>query len=208
MEKEGRKLTLQEQKRQEAFEKISEQMRADGYRKHELTVGVGFANVVGPLVMLPVCLLVAFIYFYSKRSEELLHIQFEWSFFFLLLGLIVLHEVIHGLTWGIFAKGHLRSISFGMIWSALTPYCTCGEPLKKWQYILGGLMPTFVLGFGMAAAAIGLQSDTVFLLSELMILSGCGDALIVGKLLLYKPDGKDVMFYDHPYKGGTVLFER
>lgn len=208
MQKQERKLTKKEQERKERLEQISQKMSADGYRRHELTVGVVFANVVGPLIMLPFCVVVALIYFATKVSGVLLSFHIEWVLLPLLIVLIVLHEAIHGLTWGIFAKDHLRSISFGVIWSALIPYCTCREPLKRWQYILGGLMPTFILGFGMAAVSIVLHSDILFFLSECMILSGCGDFLIVLKLLMYKTGGKDVMFYDHPYECGTVVFER
>lgn len=208
MQKQERRLTRKEQERKERLEQISQKMSADGYHKHELTVGVVFANVVGPLIMLPFCVIVGVIYFYTKFSGDLLSFYIEWSFLPLFIVLIVLHEAIHGLTWGIFAKGHLRSIAFGVIWSALTPYCTCGEPLKRWQYILGGLMPTLILGFGMAVASIVLKSDLLFLLSEVMIFAGCGDFLIVWKLLTYNTSGKDVVFYDHPYECGTVVFER
>lgn len=208
MEKQERKLTPQEQKRHEAFEKIAEQMVEEGYRRHELTIGVTFANIVGPLIILPVCLIVAMVYFYSKESEDFLYLQLGWSFFVLLGILFVVHELIHGVVWTIFAKEHMRSVSFGVIPKFLTPYCVCEEPLKKWQYILGALMPTLILGFGLAGAAIAMRSDLIFLLSECMILGGCGDVLIVGNLLRYKPEGKDVMVYDHPDKIGAVLFER
>ena len=208
MQKQERKLTHKEQERKKRLEQISQKMSADGYHKRDLTVGVIFANVVGPLMMLPFCVIVGVIYLCTKFSGDLLSFRIGWSFFPLLVVLIVLHEAIHGLTWGIFAKGHLRSISFGVIWSALTPYCTCGEPLKRWQYVLGGLMPTLILGFGMAAVSVALQSDLLFLLSEAMIVAGCGDFLIVWKLLTYNASGKDVMFYDHPYECGTVVFER
>lgn len=208
MQKQERKLTLREQQRKERFEKISEKMSMDGYCKHDLTVGIVFANVVGPLVMLPICVLVGVLYFYTKLSGDLLSFHIQWSFLPLFIVLIVLHEAIHGLTWGIFAERHFRSIAFGVIWSALTPYCTCEEPLKRWQYILGGLMPTLILGFGMAAAAIAFQSDLLFFLSECMILSGCGDFLIVLKLLSYQAKGKNVLFYDHPYACGLVAFEK
>lgn len=208
MQKQERKLTRKEQERKERLEQTSQKMSAEGYRKQDLTVGVVFANVVGPLIMLPFCVIIGVTYLYTKFSGDLLSFHIGWSFLPLFIVLIVLHEAIHGLTWGIFAKGHLRSISFGVIWGALTPYCTCAEPLKRWQYILGGLMPTLILGFGMAGASVVLQSDLLFLLSEAMIFAGCGDFLIVWKLLMYKTAGKDVMFYDHPYECGTVVFER
>lgn len=60
----------------------------------------------------------------------------------------------------------------------------------------------------MAVASVVLKSDLLFLLSEVMLFAGCGDFLIVWKLLTYRTGGKDVMIYDHPYECGTVVFER
>ncbi len=125
-----------------------------------------------------------------------------------LLVLIVLHEGIHGLTWGCFAPSRLRAIEFGVIWKALMPYCTCAEPLTKRQYLLGCLMPTLVLGFGLSAAAAALGSPCLFSLSAIMILSGGGDVLIAWKLLLHRAPDAEVRYLDHPYECGLVAFER
>lgn len=207
MQKQERTLTPQEQQRKEHFDQLCEVMRADGYHKQDLTVGVVSANVMGLLMALPFCVVTIWLYFNVKQEGEYL-LQLNWIFLPLFVAFIVLHEAIHGLTWGVFAKNHFKSIKFGVIWSALTPYCTCEEPLKRWQYLLGGLMPTLILGFGMLAAAIAFHSDLLFLLSECMILGGGGDFLIVLKLLLYRARGKKVLFYDHPYECGLVVFEQ
>ena len=62
MQKQERKVTRKEQERKERLEQISQKMSAEGYRKQDLTVGVVFANVVGPLIMLPFCVIVGVIY--------------------------------------------------------------------------------------------------------------------------------------------------
>lgn len=49
----------------------------------------------------------------------------------MIIALIVIHELIHGLTWGYFAKNCLKSIDLGMIWTMLTPYCTDAEHLTR-----------------------------------------------------------------------------
>ena len=49
----------------------------------------------------------------------------------LILCLIIVHELIHGITWAIFAKNHFHAIDFGIVWSTLSPYCTCFKPLKN-----------------------------------------------------------------------------
>ena len=45
--------------------------------------------------------------------------------FVALMAGIVVHELIHGLTWAYFAKKGFKSIRFGIFWEMLTPYCHC-----------------------------------------------------------------------------------
>ena len=71
--------------------------------------------------------------------------------------LVILHELIHGITWAFFARNYFHSIDFGFIWSTFSPHCTCSEPLGKWQYLLGAAMPTLVLGG--AVAVIGVLTN-------------------------------------------------
>lgn len=208
--KKERTLSPAEQERKEQFQRTCEEMEAKGYRKKDLTVGVLQANIMALVVMLPFVLAVGWIYFAVNPAGAF---AFEtglweyWAFLLALIVLVVLHEGIHGLTWGLLAEGRFRSIRFGVIWKALTPYCTCSSPLKRWQYILGGAMPTLILGFGLAAAGIALGSFWVFAVAQLMILSGGGDFFIILKLLLYRPGG-EALYYDHPYECGVVVFEK
>ena len=124
------------------------------------------------------------------------------------LCLIVVHELIHGITWAIFAKNHFRAIDFGIIWSNLSPYCTCSNPLKKWQYLLGVAMPTFILGGGVAVVAVMANQLLLFFLAEYMILSGGGDFLIILKSMLYHTDKQESVYCDHPFECGFIVFEK
>ena len=60
---------------------------------------------------------------------------------------MAIHEGIHGLTWGLLSPDGFSTIEFGLIKEYMTPYCYCGTPLTRGQYILGSMMPTLVLGF-------------------------------------------------------------
>ena len=136
----------------------------------------------------------------------------SWGFLVVLLMLVlclsILHELIHGITWSIFAKNHFHSIDFGFIWSSFSPYCTCSEPLKKWQYLLGTAMPTLVLGGGAAAVSVMTNQLLLFILAEFMIISGGGDFLIILKSMLYHTDKQESVYCDHPYECGFVVFEK
>ena len=100
-------------------------------------------------------------------------------FLLVFFALIVLHELIHGITWSLFTENRMKDIEFGVMWKYLTPYCTCRKSLKRGQYITGTLMPTIVLGFIPAIASI-----------------------ISGR------QSRDTLFHDHPYEAGLVVFDK
>ena len=204
-----RKLTPAEQKRKENFEKICEKMAQNGYVRKDLTVGILQANIFAILIMLPFIAVTWIIYrAVNPDSSIYLSLGTIMILFLAMLLLTVLHEAIHGLTWSIFAKSHFKAIRFGIIWEALTPYCTCADPLTKSQYMIGSAMPTLILGFGPAAVAVIFGSFPLLVLSLLMIFGGGGDFLILLKMLFYRTKNKEVLYYDHPYECGVVAFEK
>ena len=161
------------------------------------------------LIMLPFMALAFWIYYHVNGFDlDCLSLGFVVALIVLISCLTILHELIHGITWGFFAKNHFHSIDFGIIWSSFSPYCTCSEPLKKWQYLLGTAMPTLVLGGGSAVAAVMTNQLLIFLLAEYMIASGGGDFLIVLKGMLHHTDKKKSVYCDHPYECGFVVFEK
>ncbi len=207
-EKKGQQLTEAELRRKARFEKLTEDMERQGWMTHNLTIGVVKANILSFVVMFPFAL--AVIIWYLVVNDSLGHNLSVWGLLLMVAMLIVLfvaHEGIHGLVWGLCAPSRFRSIEFGVIWAALAPYCTCAEPMKKWQYLLGSAMPTLVLGFGLGAVAVFTGVDLLLYLSVLMILGGGGDFCIILKLLTYRPKGEAV-YCDHPYELGLVAFER
>ena len=209
MKKKERKLTEKEWKRKEQFEILRADMKKKGYEEKALTIGVLQANIGAIIVMLPFGAITAMIYYhFNSTGTQEISLRFSSLLLPILLVLIVLHELIHGLVWSCFAKNHFHSIEFGVIWKALTPYCTCSEPMKKWQYMLGGAMPTLVLGAGTTVIAVATSKWLLFLLAELMIFSGGGDFLIILKILLYRSGRKETVYYDHPYECGVVVFEK
>ena len=211
MAKGERNLTPAEQKRKERFALVCEEMERRGYQKTDLTVGVAKANLLALVVMLPFAVLYGAVVL-SRCSLRLMAESISsLDFFFFLLVMLLLtavHEAIHGLAWAIFAEGHWKAIRFGVIWKALTPYCTCAQPMKRGQYILGAAMPTLLLGIGLTAAAALTGIFWIFILAITMIFGGGGDFAIILKMLLHRQRGKEAVYYDHPYECGVVVFEK
>ena len=206
-EKKERKLTEAELRRKARFEALAADMEGQGWTAHNLTIGVVKANILAFLVMFPFALAVAIWYLMVNGSLNELYLTDMLLMLVLLIALLAAHEGIHGLVWGLYAPSGFRSIEFGVVWTALSPYCTCAEPMKKGQYLLGSAMPTLVLGFGLGIVAVYTGVNLLLYLSVLMILGGGGDFCIILKLLAYRPRGEAV-YCDHPYELGLVAFER
>ena len=69
-------------------------------------------------------------------------------------------------------------------------------------------MPTVILGLIPAVVAIFNGSVLVFTIGCLMILAGGGDLTILLKILMYRSKKEEILYMDHPYECGLVVFER
>ena len=205
--KKERILTEREKQRKQAFEEKAEKLISEGYTREDLVVGVVRANIYAVVIMAPFAAVLAWLWVAAGSGGARLLSLFELgAFLVLMLALLVLHEAIHGIVWGVFAENHRKDIEFGVIWSMLTPYCTCKSALTRPQYILGSLMPTLLLGFGLGAAAVAAGNLLLFFLAEVMVFGGGGDFLIVGKLLAFRTNHKNCIYMDHPTECGLVAF--
>ena len=210
-EEKTRKLSAKEQRRLNVFEETCEKLTQEGYKKTDLTISIVKANLFVFLLAIPV-VAIGVLLFAWKNSLSLLTPSPQGSLIFVVLFivLIVAHELIHGLTWSLYAEHHFKDIEFGFMKEYLTPYCTCTTPLLKSHYIMGALMPCLVLGILPTAIGILLGSHFLFWTGIVMILSAGGDIMIVMKLLAYKSQSgaKEILIYDHPTQAGSVIFER
>lgn len=209
-ETEERKLSKAEVKRKDTFEGIKQELESEGYQVREITMSTLVANIITFLGAAPfIILFIVLFMLINPGIEWRVETGIENKILFLLLFfvLIVIHELIHGLTWGLCAKNKFKSIEFGVIWQYLTPYCTCCEPLKKYQMVLGCLMPTIVLGIVPGIVAIICGSVWMLFMVCLMILGGGADIVIATRILLSHAS-KKALYYDHPTVVGTVIFDK
>ena len=207
----NRKLSAKEQRRLNVFEETCERLSQQGYKRNDLTISIVKANLFVFLLAIPV-VAIGILLFVWKNPISLLTPNPRGSLLFIVLFivLIVAHELIHGLTWSLYAEHHFKDIEFGFMKELLTPYCTCTTPLPKKHYILGALMPCIVLGIIPTAIGILLGSYLLFWIGIVMILSAGGDIMIVWKVMKFKKqdESKEILIYDHPTQAGSVIFEK
>lgn len=130
--------------------------------------------------------------------------NFLLIFLIILIG-IILHELIHGITWSLFAATGFKSIRFGVLWKYLTPYCHCKEPLLVKHYILGGAMPGIIMGILPILIALITGNLTLLVFGLFFSLAAGGDLMIIN--LLRKQD-MNTRVQDHPTKIGCILYKQ
>lgn len=118
--------------------------------------------------------------------------------------LIVVHELVHALTWMIAGRAPRSAIAFGFAWSALSPYTHLKLPIRARAYRLGVVMPGIVTGLlpGLIALAIG--NGPLMLISTLLIVGAVGDLLVLW-VIRAVPD--EVLVLDHPSAIGCFVQE-
>lgn len=198
-----------ENKKLKNYLKIRKDLLDLGYKEQVDYISVLKANVLAFLTAGPFALLFFFIYLIIWKE---LYFQLYSSYPFILLWIAIflsipVHEFLHGLTWRIFCKNGWDSIHFGVMWSKLTPYCHCKEPLNIKSYLIGAIMPFLLLGVVVGIIAIITGNPYILLLALLDILSAGGDTTVVLKLLTHI-DKENVLVLDHPIEVGYVLFEK
>lgn len=210
----SRELTEAERKRLNRFEDLSAKMTEQGYRRTELTVSIVKANIFAVVLLIPLLVIGFGLLLLVNRDglggfdEEARQPASLLLFVLIFIALIVVHEGIHGVSWAVFTERHCRDIEFGFMKQYLTPYCTCGVPLSRGQYIFGALMPFLLLGVLPMAVGILLGSVSVLIMGIIMADSAAGDLMIVRNILRYKSDAAEVVYIDHPTQAGGVIFER
>lgn len=167
----------------------------------EYTMGMGKVNLIAMLMTIPITVLILlpFILIWDYETFETGKDLFMDYFLLYLLGGIIIHELLHGLTWSHFALHGMKSIKFGIKW--LTPYCHCKEPLKVKHYKIGGAMPLIVMGI--IPSIIGLIIGHGGILSFGIFFTWAAAGDIITLFMLRKLDGDDYVS-DHPEKMGFI----
>ena len=175
----------------------------------KVTIDIVKANVFGMVVLIvsAIAFFVPFVLIWKGRkpTNELVGGVSEWglSFVLLIVGVVV-HELIHGVTWACYAKSGWKSISFGVMWKFLTPYCHCSEPMHVRGYIMGAMMPCVILGIVPAVAALCIGSLPLLMWGIIFIAAAAGDIWMTW--LLTKEDPHSLVL-DHPSEAGFYIID-
>ena len=172
------------------------------YSREKITVSVLKANLYAVILILPILVLYFFPYYLIWGSFQPIEIDGVLTIIMIIAG-IVIHELLHGLSWALFAKNKFKSIKFGIIWKFLTPYCHCKDPLTVKHYIIGTITPFIVLGLIPVIFAIFINSTFLLSFGAFFTIAAGGDIYMA---YLLRNENKDSIIQDHPSEVGCYIY--
>lgn len=187
------------------------------YSEKKLTIDLTKANVNSLKILIPIVLIfgIPYVLLYTEQftatnfKNTLSYLGKKYSVFLGLVPIvvmvigIVLHELIHGISFLPFCKNGIKSIKFGILKKSMTPYCHCKEALKVKHYRIGVLMPAIVLGFIPALIAIVIGDFYLLVFGMFFTQAAIGDFMILDIL---KNENKEDYVLDHPSEAGCMLY--
>lgn len=179
--------------------------RFDDYIKEKKIIDIYKASKLALILFVVIGLLFGTLFYIIWMPELKSSWQDILVFMLLLTGGIVLHELIHGLFFGLFAKHKFRSIRFGVLWEYLTPYCHCTEPLKLRHYVIGALMPAFIIGLIPTIVSLFNGNLMLLILGVFFISAAAGDFMVVWILRKESPES---FVQDHPSEAGCYIYRK
>lgn len=193
--------------RKEKVQAFCKAMEAKGYVQADLTISAEDANSRSVLVILPFIAVYAVAFGLIAGWKAYLNTNVSLLSSSIIVSIII-HELIHGLFFCLFAPSKFRAVEFGVFWKTLNPYCYCGEPVSRLQYLLALTMPGLILGAFTGVAAIVAGSGTWLIFSLVSFLLAGGDFMVAQKIFQYGKQGEGALFLDHPDKPGLLVFTK
>jgi len=199
---------------QKVFTNCSDKpIMTENYKQEELTIDMGRANLVALFYFIFFFIVFGVPFFMLSlktmttetcRTQALRFGDYKLlkALFVILIGIIA-HELIHGITWARFAEKGFKSISFGVAWRYMSPYCHCNEPLLVKHYLLGAIMPGIILGIVPLLLALFTGNILLFLFGITFSVAATGDFMMVNML---RKESMTSLVQDHPEKVGCYIY--
>lgn len=200
--------------RSDYYFRIMEKLELPGYVSEELTISAGQAQLksIGYFIPFAFIFICAFYLLWpGKLTTANYKAEFPggttgliWVVTGLLVGVII-HELIHGITWSLYARSGFKSIRFGVLWKSMTPYCHCKEPLSVKDYQIGAAAPGIVLGILPMLIALASGSIVLLAVGLFFTMAAGGDLMII---LMLSGQPRSDLVQDHPSKIGCLIYKK
>ena len=173
---------------------------------NDLSIPLWKANIYSlPIVIISLIVTVYPYSFFWGTTRIFSEFAITSNFLFLILIFIIgiiLHELIHAISWIMFAKISFSKIKFGFNARSLSPYAHCGEAVTAKVYRIALLTPAIILGIIPIFISFITGSVWLFVIGELFTVTACGDFLIFWLIRKVK---NEHLVADHPERAGCKV---
>jgi hypothetical protein len=171
--------------------------------KRDLSISMARANFIVLFTSIPVALLQFLIFVLLHGMDSLGITRGSVLLIAVVLGVVV-HELIHAMSWMIFGHKPFSAVKFGFQWKTITPYAHLKEPVEVNAYRIGGFMPGFILGILPYILSLVLGDGNLFWFGLVHTAAAGGDWLI---LWLIRNVKAGTLVEDHPTHAGCYVIE-
>jgi hypothetical protein len=175
----------------------------DGYKKEKIILNLLWLNIIGIIVLLVSSALFGgsfYLIWHEKfnisreiditsQRKIMLVLQNVLIIIIPFIIGVILHELIHGFFYAVFAKNKFKSIKFGIKLKYGVAYCMCTELIKVKHSIIVLIMPAIILGFIPCIFSLIIGNLFLLIFGIIFIAGGTGDFYIILKLM--KEDGEN-----------------
>lgn len=176
-----------------------------GHAARDLSIDPGQATLHGTLVSI-VLLLAVWIPHRALHGEnafrELFRATGGWWFAPALLGGVVVHELLHAITWRLAGRLPAGSVGFGVNWRVLMPFAHPRLPMPARAYAFGAAVPGVVLGLVPAVAGVASGAGPWSGWGAIFTAAAAGDLLVLHSL---RDVPGEALVRDHPTRVGCEL---
>jgi hypothetical protein len=116
--------------------------------------------------------------------------------------LVVVHELLHAISWKFAGGLSFRDFRFGITWKTLSPYCHATRPMTAQAYRIGALMPGVILGLLPIAISTLTGDGFLAILGALLTAGAVGDVYV---LWLLRGIPASTLVIDHPKRAGCIV---
>lgn len=174
--------------------------------REEHTISIEKANIIALALIIPITILYALPYYLIWKENVFSSLKLI-NLGILLISIpfgIIIHELLHGITWALFIPGGFKTISFGIKWEYLAPYCHSSSPMKVWIYVIGGLMPLIFMGILPAIYSIITGHTFIMFFAMFFSWAAGGDIQVIWMIRKFK---KNQLVMDHPDDPGFIVIK-
>jgi len=175
--------------------------------KVDRSISLLWGNVIATVLAVPIFVLIVYIYislwgvetYYN--SLDILANNPIWVLILLIVGVII-HEVIHGLTWQWATETRVK-IEYGIKWAMLTPYAHLKDAVSAHTYRIGALMPGVIVGLLPLLVALVTGNPAFFWFGLVFTIAAGGDLLVLWQIRRVPPH---ILVEDHPERIGCYVY--